>query len=529
VTNPASWQINSTWAQGNEIDAGLDTLAANGRYELKWRAFSALHFGLRHGERSFDYDAYKYLAPITPAGMCASETQRLYYFKDSGIVDFCTAPAGADQYSVLQPITFAAVPQYVGTFNDFDPVTINGIGNGLPAIDPRAMDDPVAFQNALYPGNERYLQPADSYRVKETSESAYVMANFEGSTGSNGIPFAGNIGLRVVDTDIDITSFQTTAAQFLGNPAEWNGVNAPLGEDQINNSYRDWLPSANISFDIAEDMKMRYAYARTVARQDLPDLGRGLVVFYRANEGDNPSLPPTAQLFLSGRAGNPNLEPWRSDNFNAAYEWYFRDASLFSATVFLMQVDSFLTSITSNEPQPDADGVVREGGPVTRVANGDGGSIHGFELGYQQAFDFLPGIFGGLGTALNYTYSDAQTGGEDIEGNGLPIGDNSKHQVNAVLWYQQRGIQARVAYNWRSKRYSSTNDPSGVDPLAIWNRSVGYLDASTSYDITPNFTVYLQGVNLTGENEARYAQWENQFYDQSIFERRYFFGVRFRN
>src|SRR5690606_27095272 len=185
-------------------------------------------------------------------------------------------------------------------------------------------------------------------------------------------------------------------------------------------------------------------------------------------------------------------------------------------------------SVTRVEPMPDADGVVRDGGPVQRVVNGGSGTIKGFEAGYQQAFDFLPGWLSGFGVNLNYTYSDADTNGQDIDGNTLPVGDNSKHQYNAVLWYQKDRLQARLAYNWRSRRYSELNTAAWGDALAIWNESVGYLDASLSYDITPRFTVYVQGTNLTGESERRYAQWSNHYYDQNIFERRYYAGVRFR-
>ena len=73
------------------------------------------------------------------------------------------------------------------------------------------------------------------------------------------------------------------------------------------------------------------------------------------------------------------------------------------------------------------------------------------------------------------------------------------------------------------------NTAAWGDRLAVWNKPVGYLDASITYDVTPNISVYAQGTNLTETNEERYAQWEDQFYDQNIFERRYFLGVRVRN
>ena len=75
----------------------------------------------------------------------------------------------------------------------------------------------------------------------------------------------------MVDTELLITSFRTTGTQFIGNPAEWNGVPVLLGVDRTKNDYRDVLPSLNVSFDVTDDMKIRGAYSETVSRQDLPD------------------------------------------------------------------------------------------------------------------------------------------------------------------------------------------------------------------------------------------------------------------
>ena len=76
---------------------------------------------------------------------------------------------------------------------------------------------------------------------------------------------------------------------------------------------------------------------------------------------------------------------------------------------------------------------------------------------------------------------------------------------------------ARVLFG-RSERFSTMNTAAWGDRLAVWNKPVGYLDASVTFDVTPSITVYAQGTNLTETYEERYAQWENQFY-----------GVRVRN
>ncbi|KAF1686896.1 TonB-dependent receptor [Pseudoxanthomonas broegbernensis] len=526
VTDPENWQLMSTWAQGNRMEATMDVFRGDGVWEFQdGGVLRSLQFGARYGERDYDYRAYKYLSPVSP-GPCADPNLALYYYKDPLIVDSCTGVSEA------RLLPFSSIPDYWARFGDFNPVAVDGLGGvGLPAVDPNVMSDPVKYLNSLYPGNVAYAHAPDSFAVKEQSTSGYFQANLEGETGANGIPWYANLGVRVVNTKLTIDQYLTADSVFVGSHS-WNGVNPALGVNRIVNEYTDVLPSANISFDLSDEQKLRFGYNKGVARQNLPDLGRGLVVFYAANgsapDARHPELPPDAQIFLNGRAGNPDLEPFRSSNYNMSWEWYFADASLLNLGVFLMDVESFPGGTTQNEPQPDADGVVRDGGPVERIVNGGGGTIKGFEIGYQQAFDFLPGWWSGLGVNLNYTYSDAATGGEDIDGNVLPIGDNSKHQANAVVWYQKDKVQARVAYNWRSKRFGETNSAAWGDQLAIWNDEVGYLDASLSYDVNPHFTLYLQGTNLTGENERRYAQWSNQFYDMNIYERRYYLGARFR-
>ncbi|MFC3551993.1 TonB-dependent receptor [Lysobacter cavernae] len=524
VSNPQNWQLMSTWAQGNKMDAGLDAYRADATWEfMDDSVLKSVQFGARYGERDFEYDAYRYLSPVSP-GPCSDPNLALYYFKDPMVTDACTGNAEA------RILPYTSVPGYWTYFNNFDPVKINGLGaNGLPAVNPDVMEDPVAYLNSLYPGNVAYTNAPESYKVEEETLSGYFLANLEGRTGSNGIPWYANLGVRIVQTQTYIDQYQIDGSVFIGSHS-WNGVNPAQGVNRIEKTRTDILPALNLSFDLSDEQKLRFGYNKAVARQSLPDLGRGMVSFYAVNGTPprNPDLPADAALFLSGRSGNPDLEPYEANYYNGSWEWYFADAALFNVGVFLIDVKNSPASVTQVEPIPDADGVVRAGGPVERIVNGGPGTIKGFEVGYQQAFDFLPGWLSGFGANLNYTYSDADTTGEDIDGNTLPVGDNSKHQYNAILWYQKDKLQARLAYNWRSERFAQMNTAAWGDQLAIWNEDVGYLDASVSYDITQNFTVYVQGTNLTDEHEKRYAQWSNHYYDQSIFDRRYYVGVRVR-
>ena len=53
-----------------------------------------------------------------------------------------------------------------------------------------------------------------------------------------------------------------------------------------------------------------------------------------------------------------------------------------------------------------------------------------------------------------------------------------------------------------------------------------YVDASVSYDVNDNVSVYVQGTNLTKEYEETYMQWSDVKVNQNIYEARYTVGVR---
>ena len=143
---------------------------------------------------------------------------------------------------------------------------------------------------------------------------------------------------------------------------------------------------------------------------------------------------------------------------------------------------------------------------LTTLSNGDKGTIKGFEIGYQQFYDFLPGALSGLGLQANYTFVDSSggrntainvldpnqvTGSDDLT---LPLEGLSKHSYNVALMYEKFGISARLAYNWREK-YLLTTSAANIN-RPVWFDDYGQLDGSILYAVTPNVKIGVQGTNL---------------------------------
>lgn len=98
--------------------------------------------------------------------------------------------------------------------------------------------------------------------------------------------------------------------------------------------------------------------------------------------------------------------------------------------------------------------------------------------------------------------------------------------ANVTAIYDKHGLSARLSYNWRDRYLAATNVDSYRNPNFV--KPVGQLDASISYDITPQIAVSLEGINLTNEGQGVYGRTSSQIYSLQDLYRRFVAGVRFR-
>ncbi|WP_163413722.1 hypothetical protein, partial [Escherichia coli] len=62
--------------------------------------------------------------------------------------------------------------------------------------------------------------------------------------------------------------------------------------------------------------------------------------------------------------------------------------------------------------------------------------------------------------------------------------------VSGTLIYEKHGISARLAYNWRDRFLSGINRQGSRNPE--FTAPFGQLDASISYEITPQIAITLE-------------------------------------
>ncbi len=225
--------------------------------------------------------------------------------------------------------------------------------------------------------------------------------------------------------------------------------------------------------------------------------------------------------------GNPNLNPWRSRNYGASLEYYINPTSMVSLALFRISVDSFIKNgSVTNCTLPDEDGVVRNHCIViTEPVQGTGNSIHGAEFDYRQGFTFLPSFLSKTGVEVNATYAPSNSGETDLAGHRIPFQDNSTESGNFILWYQDDHFQARLAYNYRSRR-AVMDSVGGITGMEMYEAPQKYLDASISYKFNKYAEVFLDGTNLTNEYQRYYLVWSDQPAHSTFSERMFMLGVR---
>ncbi|MES1158349.1 MAG: TonB-dependent receptor [Terricaulis silvestris] len=538
VSNEGDYALKTVSSEGNYIrDSSLSVLRADGHYTFNDTGLK-IDFGVRTSHRSSENTNFDFVAPmwggngaytIASDGVThvPSSVGCYVHWKAADVVlgpasstpDQCFAGNStgyfrANPYAGASPTTAPAI--IASNMHQYS--NLAGVGGTVWALDPHAMDDVLAFQNALFPGEVMNVDPGQSWKVTLNQTTAYVQANFQGSMAN--FPFAGNVGVQYIQTDLGVDQHIPGAAGQYGLRQIDTGIT------HTDRTFTDTLPRLNVAVDLTDDMKLRFAFAKNMELLNLDQWGGALALNYGIVAGSN---PPVFAVLGGSQNGNPQLNPWRSTNYDLSFEYYMGRSSIVSVALFYVDVASFITNgnITRTD-LPDEDGVVRNRSVViSSQVQGAGAPLRGAEFDWKQSFDFLPGLLHNTGAELNYTYSPSNSGGKDLAGNDIPFQDNSREQANMILWYQDDRLQLRLAGNYRSKRAANANF-GGIPGMEMYQDSTFYVDGSASYDITPNWQVFMYGSNLTGENERFYLVWPSQVADTTQFETRYTIGVRAR-
>lgn len=419
--------------------------------------------------------------------------------------------------------------------------------------------------------------------IQEDTDAVYFQL---GTTGQlAGLEVDVLAGLRY-ETTKQVSSSDTPPLAYYvwASDNDFGSVSQAAGAKTIaKNSYDALLPSLDLSAKLNDDVVARFSYSKTIARPGLGQLSAA------TGFGNPNGSTLNAGTSVQATGNNPYLKPLESSNFDLSVEWYFDDASYVSAGVFEKRVINFIGTeqvtrtfdgiqdqtsgprakaalaalqsrninvdnasiyammqILANPAQfptgadaftdalksdfndqtgyspitPNADDplmVYRMSSPV----NNREAKIHGAEFAGQHFFGDS-----GFGIQANYTIvkGDVSFDDMDITENQFALLGLSD-TANLVLMYENYGIEARLAYNWRDKFLNRTgagaNNPGYIEAYS-------QIDANVTYNVTDNFAISVEGINLTGEDRREHARNKNMLWGYDDLGARYQVGARYK-
>lgn len=280
--------------------------------------------------------------------------------------------------------------------------------------------------------------------------------------------------------------------------------------------YDFFLPSVNARLQIGGGVQFRAAYAQTITQ---PEFGLTRNFFNLSTgaeqnaDANGTLIPGSFRLQATGTAGNPFLRPITADNFDLTAEWFFGNGGQLTLSGFYKllrnQQTNGVTRLDFTNNGATVSAVV-----TTPVNSRNTGKVGGFEVSYQQTYDFLPGILSGIGLSANYTYITSSsldqttlsaTDPDVAAGRNSPFDISqlqfaglSRHQLNVTPFYQKGPLEIRAAYSWRSRYTLTIRDViTPFEPTIA--EATGQLDATIFFGVSKYFKLGVQGVNLLDE------------------------------
>ena len=291
----------------------------------------------------------------------------------------------------------------------------------------------------------------------------------------------------------------------------------PIGQTgtNLNNDY--FLPAATLTWNFADNMQLRVAASKTIARPQFRELAPQA---YRDFESD--------RLFY----GNPRLRDSELYNLEARYEYFFARDQRITAAGFYKRIDRPIEQV-GFYPTPDAR--LQTGFTYLPKA-----VLYGGEVEFQKYIRL-----DGLGSALagtravviaNYTYTQSKITADNtcvpgvLEGttlgncptnfapanrlfrDGAPLTGQSDHLVNLQLGFedQDNGSQVTALFNYASPRVTNRGPSllsgTGFQPDIIEKPGirVDLVARQTTQFLGQTVEIKAEGRNLTGTSYQEY-------------------------
>jgi hypothetical protein len=243
----------------------------------------------------------------------------------------------------------------------------------------------------------------DSYTASQDIFAGYLMADLELLDSVDA-----SVGARIEYSDQALETFQP----FVPNPTVETSALQTL----------DVLPAANLSWSFVEDMKLRFAFARTVSRPDFRELS-----------------PFLFKDVAGGVAvqGNPDLQRALITHADTRWEWYPDRGETVSVGAFYKFFDQPIESVRQAGAQQ-----------LVTFANVPSATNLGAEFEFTKSLGFITEMLADVSVSTNVALVSSQVSLPEDSANTTkqrPLQGQSPYVVNATIAYDNVDIGTSIS------------------------------------------------------------------------------------
>ena len=341
-----------------------------------------------------------------------------------------------------------------------------------------------------------------NYDSKEHIGGAYAIVTMKSQLGEV------NVGFRAEHTNQIYTMLQ-----HFRNMGQ-------VGEQ----SYWDYLPSANIKWTPTQKMNVRLSYYRSINRPG----------FYEI-------VPYQIQGEEYQEKGNPNLKRARIDNIDLRWEWFPSKNEQILAGVFYKYLKDPIEQVFVT-----SDGKIGAGTDAYYMPDNLGNAKNmGFEIDVIKYIRHF-----GIKANYTYTYSRITTSKREYQEGSAeyktgvtqtrPLVNQAPHTANLSLLYKdtEHGWNGQLAASFTGTKLALVSPFKDADQ---WDKAMFGLDLSAEKQFKNGFSIFFKANNLLDAKRERYLktvnpanlEYEGQQSDKTIvgtykYGRTFLLGVRYK-
>jgi TonB-dependent receptor len=396
----------------------------------------------------------------------------------------------AHQYRYTGPLTVA---QFLADTSSINELSFNDLGVKVASISGDSalytpsnikmgqffLAHPDQFTQALTADNYYTAFIANTRHFEEDTNAAYLMATAEITDR-----ITGRLGLRWEETETRAREFDPLTAAAV--KAAGYAVSASTGRATTidglkyqyesrpridrEGSYDYFFPSASLKVAINDSTDFQLGYSRTIRRPEV----NVLAGVWSVNDD--------LQIVT---APNPGLKPELSDNISVRIAHYFEPIGLVAINYYRNKVKGLFQTedLTAEEFGYAGTDYANYMFRTTRTAGGDAININGFEIEFNHALAYLPGVLSGLSVKGSYTQTNPEA----------PIALSARHFGSLALAYKKGPLSFNLNTVMTGRKLNSVSTGSFIEPRTD-------MSFSGAYAVRQNVRLFLSMRNLLNEN-----------------------------